>query len=387
MKQLQIENGGGKIIFFFFLLIGFNATSQTHDQTVIIRDSIVRLLQNEKINFEKIQYKISDVNIFDGDECCILALLKNDYQHIIDNEKWFWGLRYDANFPAYAINDSIIFYLLKYLEKNTQNIINSINRSDFNDKQKSLLLLTTYFYAFHSNTCDTIMQEYFLDACKNYLSYSNNNNYKKTIIKKYLFYHNVSDWGIRMSFYSGFQYFSNVFFKAPSLSSELEFGIIYKKFFFDFSLNWTYSNKIKKDFFYQVNWKNNQKYYLGIYNFNLGYSFEFSRISIIPYIGYIPYEAIYGKDKIDSLYFSNVEIAQNNLISCGVIFNYNLRKNRTHHYSACRVERNEYPISLKFQYQNPRFNKLMPELSGNIFMASLGIGINSYFTKKVKLDY
>ena len=112
MKQLQIEKhiNGGKIIFFFLLLVVGNSFSQTFDRNIIMRDSIIQLMRNQEINFNKIS---DSIKIFDGDETFILALLKNDYQYIIDNEKWFWELRYNANFPTYSMNDSVIYYLLK----------------------------------------------------------------------------------------------------------------------------------------------------------------------------------------------------------------------------------------------------------------------------------
>lgn len=406
MKQLQndIISHGGRIII-LVLILSFFYQLKAQDSTYVsvawdspylqeYKTTIAKAFKTDSVDKININFYIrltdtSYTDVFGGDEIFTIALIAKKYEKIFNNMQYFNNFRFEFSTPIGNDQDSILKYSTKYIKENENKVKNNIYKSDLDSCQKQFLIVLTDFYAFHSCDCDTIFRKKLIADSKLYLN-NCNDLLVPLIVNTMAIKYEVSNWGVDINFYSGGLFMTNNlnnYFDSPSVCSELEMGILYKRLSFKTSGTWSYKNKINKDFFYKTNWQNTHKYYIGFFKFQIGYAFEFSRTSITPFITYSPTEII-GYNSQDSLYFSDIHLVNPNKISFGLMLKYNILKNKIKFYdTGCKLEKSNYPIILKFQYQNPRFDKLIPELSGNIFMISFGIGINSYFTKKIKLDY
>jgi hypothetical protein len=407
MKQLlnNLVINKGKIIF-LVLILSFFSQLNAQDSTYVsvfwnspylqeYKTTIAKAFKADSIDKIDINFYIrltdtSYTDVFWGDEIFTMALIAKKYEKIFDNMQYFNNFRFEFPTPIGNYRDSILEYSTKYIKENENEIKNNIYKSDLDSCKKQFLIILTDFYALHSCDCDTTFRKKLIVDSKLYLN-NCNDSLAPLIANRMAIKYEALNWGADVNFYSGGLFMSNNlknYFNAQSVFLSGEIVLKYKNILFSVFASASFYSRIIQPFYYKVLWQDTHRFFMYRYEASLGYKIEISkRISIKPYFS-IGHTGIAGINSYDSLYYKKTDLTAKNAFSFGFCINYNLTKNSIKFYNTgCQLQKENYPVILKLHFQNPRFDKLVPELSGNIFMISFGLGINSYFTKKIKLDY
>ena len=288
-----------------------------------------------------------------------------------------------------APNDILGISINSYIQGRQEEIREDISRGYLQLDHKDFLLLLLDYYLVLSNFCDREQERLMLSKSKEFIK-----NYPYSMylefVKEYMdIEFERGNWGLGMYFNMGTILYSGgleSYFSTPTLIY-VSWDVNYRRFDLNFGMGASIYSRITNDFFYETAWQRDHQYtFSPITAATLGYHiYDSRRLKLTPFIG-VRHFGLAGNSTSDSSYYEGIDLRSQNPWTVGLTLDYKFAHGKCS--DPLLNRRGGYrtnvfgDLRFKISYQNPQFDSLSDELKGGLWLATLGIGFNSYGPKR-----
>lgn len=293
--------------------------------------------------------------------------------------------RFSANF-----NDLLEKKLDNYIKANEQSILQKVDRTNFKQENKDFVKLMLNYYLLISDFCNEQAGNDLLMNSRKFSKEYPKSSFLYLVNKHLNIKYKESNWGAGSYFNSGLA------IPTGNLQSYFTNGVIinagltvnYRKIYFFAGFGPAVGGEIKKNLFYQKEWKKGDKFIYSSGELMLGYNLiNRKKFGITTLFG-TGGSGISPISKEDENYYVKVEnITPSNSLIYGINFDYRGKRKDCRDLSINKSFDDDFSYIIArvgVFYSSPGYNESVSNLTGSMWYIKVGLGYQMQFKKRNK---